>query len=185
MNGKIILASASPRRQELLRLIFDRFEVVPSGVEEALPASLSAEEAPQYLSHLKAEDVAHKFPDCTVIGADTAVLSGGKILGKPKTEQEAYQMLKMLSDSTHNVITGCTVIKNGAVRGFSSKTEVTFYKLSDAEIREYIKSGDPFDKTGSYGIQSGGALFVKEIRGDYYNVVGLPIAPLKRLLEEL
>lgn len=179
MNQNIVLASASPRRKELLNLIFEDYTVCASDIEEIVPESLSAEESPEYLARLKGEDIAAKYIDSLVIGADTAVLADGRILGKPKTEKEAYEMLSFLSGKTHNVITGCAVIYKGVCHSFSVITEVEFYRLSNEEINQYIKTGEPYDKAGGYGIQSKGALFVKKINGDYYNVVGLPVAELK------
>lgn len=182
MENNIILASASPRRKELLRLIFESFDIIPSKVDETPPKGISAEELPEYLAAKKASDIAKEYPEHTVIGADTCILSEGKALGKPKNPSEAFEMLRQLSGNTHKVITGCAVAKNGKCKSFSCETEVTFYSLSDIEIEEYIASGEPFDKAGGYGIQSLGALLVKEIRGDYFNVVGLPVSRLKRFL---
>lgn len=177
-----ILASNSPRRQELLKLVIDEFKVVPSGIEENVPDGIAPQDSPEYLARLKAEDISARFPDSTVIGADTSVIIGGKILGKPKDADMAGEMLLMLSGKTHRVITGCAVCKGGECRSFSSVTEVEFYELSKREIDDYILSGEPFDKAGAYGIQGKGALFVKKIAGDYFNVVGLPVAGLSRFI---
>ncbi len=182
MNNSIILASASPRRKELLGLITKEFKIIPSGVEEAVPDGLPPEKQPEYLARLKAEDIAKKYPHCTVIGADTSVIIDNCVLGKPVGREGAKNMLLRLSGRTHKVITGCAVIKNGECRSFSSVTEVEFYPLTDGEIEEYIATGEPFDKAGAYGIQGKGGLLVKAIRGDWYNVVGLPVAQLARIV---
>lgn len=184
MNNKIILASASPRRKELLKLLFEDFSVIASDIEETVPDGLPIEERPEYLAKLKAADIYRKFPDFTVIGADTSVLLENEILGKPKNADDAKRMLKLLSGRIHKVITGCAVYKNGECKSFSVTTLVEFYTLSDKEINEYIESKEPFDKAGGYGIQSKGALFVKGITGDYFNVVGLPVAELKKVLDK-
>ncbi len=178
----IILASASPRRKELLGLIVSNFEICPSGVEEIVPDGLSAEQSPEYLARIKALDIAKKHPSDIIIGADTSVIINGKILGKPKDKTDAENMLKMLSGNTHKVITGCAVIEKGNCRSFSVETEVEFYPLSQKEIEDYIASGEPFDKAGAYGIQGKGSVLVKGIKGDYFNVVGLPVAELYRFL---
>lgn len=179
----LILASKSPRREELLRKITDDFEIIVSDVEEVLPSDITSQEAPEYLAALKANAVAKEHPGRTVIGADTVVILGGRILGKPKDEDDAFLMLRALSGRTHTVITGCCITDGENERRFSDSTEVTFYDLSDEEIREYIATGDPMDKAGAYGIQEKATLFVKGIKGDFFNVVGLPIAMLYRELK--
>lgn len=178
-----ILASASPRRQELLRYILKDFKTVPSSIEENVPDSVALSNRPEYLARAKARDVAGAYPEDTVIGADTSVIADGRIFGKPSDAGEAREMLAFLSGRTHTVITGCAVCKNGLCRSFSSRTSVGFYRLSAAEIEEYISTGEPFDKAGAYGIQGRGALLVKRISGDYFNVVGLPVAKLARFLK--
>lgn len=179
--SKIILASASPRRQELLKLIFEDFTVLPANVDEEVPDYIPVFEIPQYLSRIKALDVASKFPEAVIIGADTCVFVDGEILGKPKNDTDAYNMLRKLSGKIHSVITGCTIIKNNVSKTFSVETKVEFFNLSDKEIYDYISTKDCFDKAGAYGIQSKGSLFVKSINGDYFNVVGLPIAMLNKI----
>ena len=182
MNN-LILASASPRRKELLSLITEDFKIIPSGAEETVPDGIPPEKQPEYLARLKAEDIAKKYPHGTVIGADTSVIIDDCVLGKPGGRDQARTMLKMLAGRTHKVVTGCAVIKNGECRSFSSVTEVEFYPLEDTEIEDYIATGEPFDKAGAYGIQGKGGLLVKAIRGDWYNVVGLPVAELSRVLK--
>lgn len=180
-----ILASASPRRCELLKLITKNFLIMPAKVDETVPQNISAEFSPEFLSVKKARAIAESHPDDLVIGADTAVFSDGAMLGKPKDADDAKGMLKALSGKTHFVITGCALFYKGKSLSFSEKTYVEFYNLTDSEIDYYIATGSPFDKAGSYGIQDGGGLFVKGIDGDYNNVVGLPVARLKREIENL
>ena len=179
-----ILASASPRRYELLQNIVSDFTVLPSDAPEIIPADCPICQAPEILALQKATAVAEKHPYALVIGADTGVFIDGKMLGKPSDRAHAKQMLKMLSGRTHQVITGCALCLNGKNISFSETTEVTFYNLSDAEIEEYIATGESDDKAGAYGIQQKGALLVREISGDYFNVVGLPIARLARTIKE-
>ena len=183
-GSKIILASASPRRRELLSVITENFEVLPSNTEEYVPENISAEETAEYLARIKALSVAENNKNQVVLGADTCVLADGKILGKPKTKAEATEMIRILSGKTHRVITGCAIALNDKILSFSSITEVEFYPLDDGEIEEYVNSPEPYDKAGSYAIQGNASLFVKRIKGDYFNVVGLPIAELNRKLKE-
>lgn len=182
---KIYLASGSPRRRELMHYITDDFEVCTSDADETLPKGIDPYEAAQYLSAKKAAAAAKNYPNDIVIGCDTVVLIDGKILGKPSSDDDACNMLRTLSGRTHDVVTGCTVICNGTAYAFSETTAVHFYYLSEQEIEDYIATGEPSDKAGAYGIQGKGALFVKSINGDYYNVVGLPIAALSRKLKEV
>ena len=178
----MILASKSPRRQELIRNITEDFEVIVSDAPELLPPEITPEEAAVYLSALKARAVSALHPDRIVIGADTVVILDGKVLGKPRNKDDAFSMLRSLSGRIHTVITGCCLIRDGRERSFGERTRVEFYPLSDREIEDYIATGDPFDKAGSYGIQGRGCLFVKGIEGDFFNVMGLPVARLNREL---
>ena len=180
MNFKVILASASPRRQELLKTIFSQFDIVIPHVQEIVPKDIKVNNAAEYLANLKCESVAQKYPNHLVIAADTVVILNNKILGKPKTGDEAREMLTSLSNNMHKVITGCSIKKGDIKVNFSVETKVEFYKLSNKEIDDYIATGDCFDKAGAYGIQTNGKLFVKKIDGDFYNVVGLPIAELNK-----
>lgn len=180
---KYILASASPRRKELLAMFISDFAVCPSDIPEIVPNDLPIEEHSEYLARLKANDIAQKYPEDIIIGADTSVILGNEILGKPKNREDAKRMLKTLSGNTHKVITGCAVVKNGVCKSFSVVTEVEFFELTDTEIENYLDTNEYCDKAGSYGIQGFGGLFVKGIKGDYYNVVGLPIAHLKRFMD--
>ena len=179
---KLILASASPRRRELLQKLGVPFEVIVSDCDETLPPDTPAERAAELLARRKAEAVAALYPEAVVIGADTTVVLGNTILGKPHDREECVQMLTALSGNTHRVITGAAFIVNGKTRSFSETTEVRFFALSPAEIAAYADSDEPYDKAGGYGIQGQGALLVEAICGDYCNVVGLPVARLARLM---
>ncbi len=175
-----ILASQSPRRLELLKLITPNFEVIPADINESLPDTVAPDFGPEFLAVKKAAHIAKSHEDCLVIGADTSVLLGSTVLGKPKSTDEAREMLTALSGNTHRVITGCALFYKGKHLSFSEETAVEFYPLTDDEINRYIASDEPMDKAGAYGIQGGGSLFVKEIHGDYFNVVGLPVGRLNR-----
>ena len=176
----IILASQSPRRQELLKLITNDFEIKVSNVDETLPSGISPKDAVLYLSKIKAKPF--KNDSDIIIGADTVVALDGKILGKPKNDENAREMLKFLSGKAHSVFTGVTLIKGDITRSFAVETKVKFFDLTDEEIDEYIKTGEPADKAGAYGIQGYGSLLVEKIDGDYFNVVGLPVSKLAREL---
>lgn len=182
---KFILASASPRRKELLKDILNEFEIIPSDAKELVPCTTKACDVPLVLALLKARDVAKTHGDCVVIGSDTVVLVDDTVLYKPKDENDAYRMLKTLSGRKHEVITGCAIVFGQNEYSFSVRTQVEFFELSDKEIYDYIATKDPMDKAGAYGIQSQGKTLVKAIYGDYYNVVGLPLGVLKRELEKL
>ncbi|MFR5875406.1 MAG: Maf family protein [Eubacterium sp.] len=178
----IILASKSPRRRELLKYITTDFEATSSDVDETLPDGISPSDAVMHLSKIKAEPL--RNDNDIIIGADTVVSINGKILGKPCDEKEAEKMLKLLSGNVHSVFTGVTIIKGESERTFYTETKVKFFELSDKEIEDYIKTGEPMDKAGSYGIQGYGSLLVEKIDGDYFNVVGLPISALNKALKE-
>ncbi len=175
-----ILASASPRRRELLSIITDDFTVDLPQVEEICPEGMPPRDRPEYLACLKADDVAKRHTDDVIISADTAVFIDECMLGKPKDSDDAARMLRSLSGRTHSVVTGCCIMKGAERVSFSVTTEVEFYRLTDQEIEDYIATGEPLDKAGSYGIQGKGALLVRSIQGDYFNVVGLPVAELSR-----
>lgn len=183
---KIILASASPRRKELLAQLANDFEICVSDVEEIITEK-EPDKVVEELSVQKASSVySGTVGDVLVIGADTVVAMEGKILGKPKNEADAFQMLQALQANEHCVYTGVTVCirrADGEKRiTFSECTKVKFYPMTESEIREYIATGEPMDKAGAYGIQGIGGRFVEKICGDYNNVVGLPIA---RMYQEL
>lgn len=187
---KYILASASPRRKELLKKTGISFEIIPSSIEEritkTIPSDIVMELAEQKARAVYEETCAQ---DLTVIGADTIVVYCGEILGKPADKSEAYDMLSMLSDRTHQVYTGVSLIirkqENLSVRTFYEKTDVTFYPVHKDDLHTYVESGDSLDKAGAYGIQGDFAIHVKEIKGDYNNVVGLPIGRLYQELQRI
>lgn len=183
----IILASASPRRRELLAQAGFQFEVKVSDAEETItekePGRIVEE-----LALRKAEAVAAAETDALIIGADTVVAVDGKILGKPHTREEAFSMLSMLQGRRHQVYTGVALVLKRA-RGekreiFSERTDVFMYPMTEGEILEYIDTGEPMDKAGAYGIQGRAAVYIEKIEGDYNNVVGLPIARLYQKLKE-
>ena len=180
----IILASGSPRREELLKKICSDFEIHVSEAEEFTDASTPAELAVEN-ALLKAKAVAKNFPNDTVIAADTIVTLGNKVFGKPHDFDDACAMLRELSDKVHVVITGLAVIKNGKISTAIEETEVHFGEMSDEEIANYVKTGEPMDKSGSYALQGGIAPYVKKINGDWSNVVGLPLYRLRKILQTI
>ncbi len=179
---KLVLASASPRRKELLKFICDEFEVKPADADETLPEGIAAGNAAEYLATVKAKSIGN-IDNSAVIGCDTVVVIDEKILGKPSDRENCREMLKSLSGKSHYVYTGVCIICNGETVSFTEKTEVVFHELSDREIEEYMDTGEPFDKAGGYGIQGKGSLLVKEIHGNYFNVVGLPVSRLNKHLK--
>ncbi len=182
---RYILASKSPRRRELLSEIVDKFEIITSEVDESLPSDIHPRDGVEILAVRKGEVVAKRLdPNCLVISSDTLVEIGGVALGKPIDENDAYGMLKLLSGKAHNVHTGVAVHLSEKVYSGVATTAVYFRKMTDKEIWEYIRSGDPMDKAGSYGIQSGGGKFVESIDGDYDTVVGLSVRLTKKLIDE-
>lgn len=199
---KVVLASGSPRRKDIFEQVGIEFDVCPSNAEEVISES-EPEKVCVSLSKLKALDVAANIKtymeghedistpaDLLIIGADTIVSIDGKILGKPKDEEDAFNMLRMLSGNKNCVYTGVTLVfmsKDGRVGEYSfyEMTEVWFYDIKDADIKAYINTGSPLDKAGSYGIQDMSAKFIKSINGDFYNVVGFPIARLFYELNKL
>ncbi len=185
---KLILASASPRRKELLGKIGLKFEIIPAKGEEVVTKKLPWEVVEE-LSFQKAKEIADmQTEECIVIGSDTIVAKEEKIMGKPKDEADAYQMLSEIAGNVHQVYTGVTLIRTGKdpkVITFAEKTDVYLYPMSDEEIHAYIATKDPMDKAGAYGIQGDFAIHVKGIEGDYYNVVGLPIGKVYQELKQL
>ena len=185
---KLILASASPRRKELLAKTGLSFDIIPAKGEETITKTIPAEVVME-LSLQKAKEIADmQTEDCIVIGADTIVAKGDTIMGKPKDEADAFRMLDMISDDCHQVYTGVTIIRTGEqaeTLTFAEKTDVYLYPISEKDIWAYIESGDPMDKAGAYGIQGDFAVHVKGIQGDYYNVVGLPIGRVYQELQRM
>ena len=183
---KIILASKSPRRQEILETMGVQFEIDVADVDESVDESFSPIEAVCEISKRKAGKVAERHgKDEIIISADTVVVIDGKIIGKPRDTEDAFNILKNLSGRTHEVYTGFTVCGNGKTKTDFEVTKVHFKKLYDDDIRRYIATGEPMDKAGAYGIQQKGNLFVEYIHGDYYNVVGFPISKICVTIKEL
>ena len=178
----IILASNSPRRKELMHYITDDFIIKSAEVDETLKDGVTPEEAVMYLSKIKA--LPFKNENDIVIGADTVVCIDGTILGKPENEKDAKRMLRLLSGKTHSVFTGICVIKGEEIENIAVETKVKFFELTESEIEQYVKTGEPLDKAGAYGIQGYGSLLVEGIEGDYFNVVGLPVSALYRVLHK-
>ncbi len=170
MEKQVILASGSPRRQELLRLIVPEYEVIPALGEEVAKEGLSPQETVQQLALHKAKEVAAAHPAALVIGADTIVVVGDEILGKPKTPQRSRAMLQKLQGRDHMVYT-------------AMGTKVRFAPMDEGEMEAYIATGEPFDKAGAYGIQGFGSAYIEGIEGDYYNVMGLPVQALYQKLK--
>ena len=180
----IILASASPRRRELLKLICEDFKSVSSDVDETVPAQVEILKRPQFLAVKKAMHVWGCLSEkAVVIGCDTGVFIDDEMLGKPKDEEEAFSMLKKLQGKDHLVVTGCCITDGTHKREFSVTSRVFFYPLSDEDIKDYIATGEPMDKAGAYGIQGKGSLLIEKIQGDYFNIVGLPLSALARELK--
>ncbi len=180
---ELVLASQSPRRRELLALLGRPFRVQVASVDETMD-DLPIAEAVARLSHRKAAAIDAAAEEI-VIGADTVVVLDGQVLGKPRDREDALRMLRSLSGKTHQVMTGVCVLKGEKVRTHTEVTEVSFRPLTEKEIRDYVATNEPMDKAGAYGIQGGAARFVEGIRGDYYNVVGLPVCRLGLMLEEI
>ena len=178
---QLILASASPRRKELMGLYQIPFVIRVADIDETMDPDLPPYDEVGRVSRLKALAVSREEDDL-VVAADTIVVCEGKVLGKPHSEEEAFAMLKLLSGRDHQVMTGCTVLRGQRSETFTEVTDLHFRTLSDREIARYIASGEPMDKAGAYGIQGGAALFCASMVGDYYNVMGLPVC---RLLEAL
>ncbi|MCP3741236.1 Maf family protein [Rossellomorea sp. BNER] len=183
--SNLILASSSPRRKMLLQQLHLDFSIIHSNVDESIDRMKGPEYVVTELAARKARAVASDYHSSYVIGSDTVVALDGHILEKPKDEEEAKKMLSQLSGKTHSVFTGVAIIIEGQQEVFYEKTDVTFWELTEQEILNYIETGEPYDKAGGYGIQALGALFVKEIKGDYASVVGLPISKLYRKLKKL
>ena len=185
---KFILASKSPRRRDILKKGNFIFEVVPSKFDESkISKRLNPQEYCMQLARSKAKDILGKYDNYTIIGADTIVVIDNLILNKPKNISEAKNMLKLLSDREHQVITGVS-LQNRTLNidyTFFDISKVTFYKLSNFEINKYILDCSPLDKAGSYGIQDGSCLFVKEIKGSYDNIVGFPISKFYQVLKKI
>jgi len=183
---KIILASASPRRKEILEITGLKFSVCVSDYEEDLSLKLPPRDLARFLSRKKAETIAHKYKNAIIIAADTVIVFKNRILGKPHRDKEAGKMLRLLNGRSHSVITGFTILDTGSGKKLSRsvETKVYFKRLSMEEIRAYVRSKEPLDKAGAYAIQGLGAVFIERIEGDFFNVVGLPLCALTESLKE-
>ncbi len=180
----LILASASPRRKELLSLFHIPFVIRAADIDETMDLRKSPADEVGRVSRLKALALP-RAPEDTVIAADTIVVCGGRILGKPKSEAEAVSMLSLLSGRDHQVMTGCTVLRGDQCETFTEITDLHFRSLTQKEIANYVATGEPMDKAGAYGIQGGAALFCEKMAGDYYNVMGLPVCRLSQVLKAI
>ena len=183
--NRFILASQSPRRADLLKFIIKDFTIQVSESEEIIDPRLNSQQLVMELAKEKALEVSLNNKDAYVLGFDTLVILDGQPLGKPKDKKDAFNMLKSLSGRSHLVVTGCAIIKGDYVDKFSDEAVVTFNKVTDEEINEYLDTGEPFDKAGAYGIQGYGARYIKEIKGDYYSVMGMPLQKLYNKLRRL
>ena len=181
---QLILASASPRRKELLALFKIPFTIRVADIDETMDNTKSPFDEVARVSRLKALAVERQEKDI-VIAADTIVVCEDRVLGKPKDAAEAVEMLSALSGRDHQVMTGCTVLRGETVQTFTEVTDLHFRELSRKEIENYVASGEPMDKAGAYGIQGGAALFCERMVGDYYNVMGLPVCRLGQVLKEI
>lgn len=184
-NAKIILASASPRRRELLAQAGFEFEVITSDVDEVVDPDLTPDMLVMSLAKQKAQAVAINREDFVVIGSDTVVVLDSKVLGKPKDEADAVRMLESLSGRTHEVYTGVCVAYGGGTHSFFECTRVKFCELEEEQISAYVATNEPMDKAGAYGIQGKGCVLVEGIEGDYFNVVGFPVSRFCREYKKL
>ena len=181
----IILASNSKRRYDLMKLMGLDFTVIPSNADENVPCGISPADMVMELAKRKALSVHNTHPNTCVVGSDTIVVHEGKIIGKPKSTADAHKTLRMLSGKTHTVYTGIAVVCDDKMTVDYDSTEVTFCELSDKDIDDYIASGDPMDKAGSYGIQGPFCVNIEHINGSYFTVIGLPVHKLHRMLADV
>ena len=183
----VFLASKSPRRQDLLKKIIPKFEIISKEIDEIYPEDLKSSEIAEYLAKLKATAYQDNSSKKNLfITADTIVVFNDKVLGKPKDYDDAFNMLKSLSGNTHTVYTGVAILHNRNIASFQDSTHVTFYELNDREIDFYIQNHQPYDKAGAYGIQEWmGYVGIKKMEGDFFNVMGLPLHLLYRKIEKL
>ena len=180
----IILASQSPRRKELMGLYHIPFLIRVADIDETMDPGKPADEEVARLSRLKAQAVPRQADDL-VIAADTIVVCDGQVLGKPRDEADAFRMLSLLSGRDHQVMTGLTVLQGDTCISHTEITHIHFLPLTDSQIHAYIRTGEPMDKAGAYGIQGGAALFTQRLEGDYYNVMGLPVCRLGQILRQI
>ena len=180
----IILASQSPRRKELMGLYHIPFLIRVADIDETMDPGKPADEEVARVSRLKAQAVPRQADDL-VIAADTIVVCDGQVLGKPRDEADAFRMLSLLSGRDHQVMTGLTVLQGDTCISHTEITHIHFLPLTDSQIHAYIRTGEPMDKAGAYGIQGGAALFAQRLEGDYYNVMGLPVCRLGQILRQI
>lgn len=185
MKHRVILASKSPRRQQLLKYIVEDFEILVSETDEIIDPSLSTEDLVMALALEKAEEIAASNKDAIVLGFDTLVILDGVPVGKPVDYDDAFRMVRALSNRSHIVVTGCAIVFGSHIDTFYGEATVTFNNMTDVEIHEYLETKEPFDKAGAYGIQGYGARYIKEIHGDYYTVMGMPLQKLYNKLRRL
>lgn len=181
----LYLASASPRRAEILAMLGYRFTVEPAQADETVFAYLQPAEMVSQLSTLKAQKIAEKHPQDLVLGSDTVVVLDGKVLGKPRDREDALSMLLLLSEKTHTVYTGVSLFQETCRHSFVDSAQVTFYPITRQQAMRYIETGEPMDKAGAYAVQGKGSVFVKELQGDFFTVMGLPAAKTARALARL
>ncbi len=180
---ELILASQSPRRRELMETLHYPFLTIPAVGEEIIDPSLAPSDLVQKLAQQKAEEISQQHPKAVVIGADTLVVLGTEIFGKPKTQEEAWSMLRKLQGTSHQVYTGVCVCEGSRTECFYSCTQVSVRSLNATEVKNYVAQGESMDKAGAYGIQGKGAWLIDRVEGDYFNVVGLPLCQLGQKLE--
>lgn len=185
MKNKIILASQSPRRKELLKLLDIDFTIKASDICEDLKEGLTNEELVMDLAFQKAEVILQENSDSVVLGFDTLVILDGEPLGKPKDRNDGFTMLRSLSGKKHRVLTGCAIITKSSKDVFYDYADVFFNDMTDNEINEYLDTDEPFDKAGAYGIQGYGARYIKKVEGDYYSVMGMPLQKLYNKFRDL
>jgi septum formation protein len=183
MNNKLILASKSPRRKQLLELSGIDFEIITKETDESFPTDMPICEVPEYIAMKKASDIRINFPDRKILAADTIVVLDNHVIGKPKDREEAITILSSLSGRVHKVITGVVILHNEKTIQFSDLTEVEFHPISQKDIEYYVDNYQPYDKAGAYAIQEWiGAIAIKKINGCFYNVMGLPISKVATYL---
>ena len=180
----LILASQSPRRRQLLAMAGLEFKCIPAYIDETVPEGTPASEIPRLLALQKAQAILESHPNDVVLGSDTVVEIDGEVLGKPQDEEEAFRMLRRLSGAVHTVHTGVAILSSDKAESFTSSTKVRFYDHTDEDLWAYVRTGDPMDKAGAYGIQGAGAFLVQSIEGDFYTVMGLPVAEVLRRLKK-
>ena len=185
MTRRLILASASPRRQELLQDLSYPFDIVAADCEEYFDRFLPIASAIEQIARQKALTVWEQHPEAVVLGADTMVCFKDQMMGKPENREDAYRMLKQLSGKTHTVVSGVAIVWKGKAELFHEKTSVTFYELEEELLERYLDSNEPYDKAGAYGIQGKFASYIKGIDGDYNNVVGLPVGRVYQEMKSL